>query len=131
MPSITDTNFPSGRKLISYTTQVTRSQTSNQESGLFLPIGFMPTMVEVYGQVASDASGTATISVGSTNSTTGVFVSAFNVKTNGVGQAIPSTAAVLGVTLAAVTPVTVKYEEGGTASTAGGPWTVVISGLQV
>jgi len=131
MPSLTDYTYGQGRVSTTFYTQITRSMTSNQQTGLILPAGFVVTEVAVFGQVASDAGGSATISVGSTNSTTGVFVSAFNVKTNGVGQSIPSSSTILGVQLPSPTYVTGSYNETGTASTAGGPWTVAIRGISI
>lgn len=132
MASLTDTTFPNGRKTVAFTTQVTRSHTSNTRSALTLPAGFVPIGVRVISPAASNAGTAATISVGSTNSTTGVFVSTLDVKGNsGLGQAVPSTLAVAGQSLPADTPVTVSYAEAGSASTAGGPWTVFIEGFLV
>lgn len=132
MASPTATNFPSGRKEVSFTTQVTRSNTSNTQSGLVLPAGFLVSGVRVLSQTVSNAGTVATISVGSTNSTTGVFVSALDVKSGGsLGVSVPSTVLSGNVAIGADTPVTVLYAEGGTASTTGGPWTVVITGFLV
>lgn len=130
MASTTDTTFSQGRKETSFYVQVTRSNTSNTASGVVIPAGFVPTGVRVSSPTASNAGTSATISVGSTNSTTGVFVSALDVKGNaGIGVAYPSTVAAASVALPADTPITVQYAEGGTASTAGGPWDVAIQGL--
>lgn len=131
MANAVDTTFAAGRNPVSFTVNVTRSQTSNTPAGVTLPAGWVTVGVRVLGPAASDAGGTATISVGSTNSTTGVFVSAFNVKTNGLGLSVPSSVGVIAQTLAAPTPLTVQYTESGTASTTGGPWTVVIEGFSV
>ena len=43
MASSTDTNFPSGRKRVTFSTQVTRSNTSNTATGLILPAGLLLT----------------------------------------------------------------------------------------
>ena len=132
MASATDTNFPNGRKLVTFVAQVTRSNTSNTPTQTILPAGFIPTGVRVISPAASNAATSATISVGSTNSTTGVLVSALDVKgTAGIGQAVPSTFALAGQALPAPTTVTVQYAEAGTASSAGGPWDCYIDGLLV
>lgn len=130
MASTTDTTFPSGRKLVTFVAQVTRSNTSNTATQTILPAGFVLSGVRVLSPAASNATVAATISVGSTNSTTGVIVSGLDVKgTAGIGQAVPSSVAIAGTPLPAATVVTVQYAEAGTASTAGGPWDVFIDGL--
>ena len=132
MADLTTTQHPSGRKLVTYTAQVTRSDTSNTATGTILPKGFVPAGVRVLSPAASNAGTSATISVGSTNATTGVIVSALDVKGSaGIGQSIPSTFALAGQSLPADTVITVQYTEGGSASSAGGPWTVFIDGFIV
>lgn len=130
MASTTDTTFPTGRKPVTFVAQVTRSNTSNTATQTILPAGFVVSGVKVFGPAASNAGTSATISVGSTNSTTGVIVSALDVKGSaGLGQAVPSSVAIAGVVLPAATVVTVQYAEAGSASTTGGPWDVFIEGL--
>ncbi len=133
MASVTD---PTGRVPNEYAFQVTRSMTSNAPVGITFPAGFVTTGVRVSGNVASNAGGTATIAVGSTGgasnatkSSAGEWLSAYNVKTNGDILAIPSTVKALGTTLTVPAQVTAFYDETGSASTSGGPWTVVISGF--
>ena len=135
MATINDTTYPSGRSPVEYSFTVSRSQTSNAPVGLILPSGWVTTGTRVGGNVASNAGTSAVIAVGSTGgasnatvSTAGEFISAYDVKSNGAIFAIPSTVKALGTTLSVPAPLTAFYQESGTASTTGGPWTVVISG---
>lgn len=129
MASVTDTNYPSGRKEVSFPVQVTRSMSSNAQTGVVLPAGFVTTGVRIFGTVASNAGTNATVSVGSHNGTSRDWVSAFDVKTLGANLSVPSTVALAGVALPADTFVTAIYSEAGSASTSGGPWVVSIQGL--
>lgn len=130
MASSVDNTFPNGRVSATFGVQVTRSNTSNTATGTVLPAGFLPTAVRVLSPAASNAGTSATISIGSTNSTTGVIVSTLDVKgTAGLGQAIPSTFALAGQNLPSDTVVTVLYAEAGAASTAGGPWDIFVEGF--
>ena len=112
MASATDTNFPSGRKPVVFVARVTRSDTSNTPTATILPAGFLPTGTRILSPALSNAGTSAVISVGSTNSTTGVFVNIFDVKSaGGIGQSVPSTFALAGQSLPAATTVTVQYTE--------------------
>jgi hypothetical protein len=126
----TYSNFPRGRSVVAFTNQVARTDTSAKD--LFaLKAGDIPLRLMVYGATASNASVAATLSIGST-SNVAYFVGGLDVKTAtsaGAVQAIPSSAANLMARLAFDTIVQATYAEAGTASTAGGPWTVVMEVL--
>lgn len=116
-----------GRTSVHYFGSVARTDTTAKE--LFrLSAGDIPIGLKVQPQgSASNASVNARISVGST-SNAAYFLAAFDVKgttvTGGGLQSVPSSAANLYVPLEFDTIVTGTYAEGGTASTAGGPWIV-------
>ena len=131
MASVTDTTFPGGRKLVTYTGQVTRSDTSAVR--LFeLPAGFVPTALRITSPAISNAGTNARISIGSSGGSGSEFVAQFGVKdSTGVGQSLPSSAGLLGSALGTDIMVTGVYAEAGTASTSGGPWTVYVDGLLV
>lgn len=80
--------------------------------------------------VASNAATTATLSIGSTSTST-EYVNAQDVKTSG-GMIRPTTTFSTNLPNLENTPVTTdlpiyaKYAETGTASTAGGPYTVIV-----
>lgn len=123
MATIGQANSPAGAQSRHFTGSITRSTTSN--AALFvLPAGSTILSMRVLGTVVSNASTDARISVGC-NTSERVFISEFNVKTNGNLQAYPSSTLLLG-TLSDPNPVSVigRYDETGTASTAGGPWTI-------
>ena len=120
-------SYPDGRKVVVHTGSVARTDTTAKELFTLNP-GDIPIRVEVYSGTASDAGTAATLSIGSTGNAT-YFVAAMGltattITSGGVGQSIPSSAANLGSALEFVTTVTGTYAEGGTASTAGGPWQV-------
>lgn len=107
-----------------YTGTITRSTTSNAH--LFtLPQGSTILSMRVLGNVVSNAGTDARISVGC-NSSERIFISEFNVKTNGNAQSYPSSSLLIGSPLANPKQVDVigRYDETGTASTAGGPWVI-------
>lgn len=123
MATIGETGTPAGSQSRHYTAQITRSTTSNAH--LFtLPAGSTLLSLRVLGTVVSNAGTEARLSVGC-NTSERVFVSEFNVKTNGNLQSYPSSTVLLGL-LTDVNPIDVigRYDETGGASTAGGPWTI-------
>lgn len=127
-------NFPRGRSPVVFTNSVARTDTSAKD--LFtLQAGDIPLRLTIIGAAASDAGTNARISIGST-SNVAYFAAAIDVKSTaltsgGLGQAIPSSVANLGTPLAFDTTVQATYAEAGTASTTGGPWTVVMEVLTV
>lgn len=127
-------NFPRGRNVVAYTAQVARTDTTAKD--LFtLHRGDIPLRISVYGGTASDAGTNARLSIGSTGNAT-YFVAAMDLKgstitSGGIGQSFPSSAANLMVPLDFDTTVQATYAEAGNASTAGGPWTVVMEVLSV
>ena len=123
MSTIGESGRPQGAVPRHYTANITRSSASN--AALFtLPAGSTILSMRVLGTVVSNAGTEARISVGC-NTNERVFISEYNVKTNGNLQAYPSSSLLLG-TLSDPNPVNVigRYDETGTASTAGGPFTV-------
>ena len=122
MATIGQANSPAGAQSRHFTANITRSTTSNAQ--LFqLPAGSTILSMRVLGSVVSDAGTNARISVGC-NTNERVFISEFNVKTNGNLQSFPSSSLMLG-TLTDPNPVSVigRYDEVGSASTVGS-WTV-------
>lgn len=94
-----------------------------------IPARAILTGIKVLGAAASNAATSASVSVGKTGTDT-YFVNAHDVKTaaTGLGQAVPN-AQNMGTILDSEVQVTGKYVEAGAASTAGGPWTVVVEYL--
>lgn len=131
MANVTDTTFPGGRKYVSYSGQIARTDTSAVR--LFeLPAGFVPAQLRVTSPAASNAGTNARISVGSSGGAGSEFVANFDVKSSGgVGQALPSSAGLLGSALGTSIIVTGIYAEAGSASSTGGPWTVWVDGFLV
>ena len=131
MASVTDATFPGGRKLVTFTGQIARTDTSAVR--LFeLPAGFVPTALHVTSPAVSNAGTNARISIGSSGGSGSEFVAQFGVKdSTGVGQSLPSSAGLLGSALGTDIMVTGIYVEAGTASTSGGPWTIYVDGLLV
>jgi len=112
-----------------YSVRNTIARTDTSAKNLFrLPAYARPIRLSIFGTAASDAGTTATISVGKTGANTH-FLNGHDVKTSssGAGQVHPNGAtnldAVVGTSDIQVTGI---YAETGSASTAGGPWTVVI-----
>lgn len=84
----------------------------------------------VIGAVASDATTSASISVGTTTTSSNELIATFDVKTAATGEGYnPAGAAAVGSAMATPltvdTPVYAKYASSG-AETTGGPWTVKI-----
>lgn len=135
MASIGSTSaFPSGRKLVAYTVKVPRSTGSNYaEAGVIMPAGFTPVRYTVISEAASDAGTSATLALGSSGYASTDFFSGFDVKgaTGTSSVSIVSSGLLLGQPLPFDTRISLTYREAGTASTAGGPYSVVIEGLAV
>lgn len=105
--------------------QLARTDTVAKQLGV-LPAGAVPCSLSWGGAANSNAATSATISVGYQGGTGTELLNAQDVKTNSVNQNFPAAGAALHTTRAADTVVTGVYAESGTASTAGGPWTVTI-----
>lgn len=115
-----------GRQPVTYTNRVARTDTTAKD--LFvLEAGDIPISLALYSATASNAGTTAALSIGSTSNAT-YFVNAVNVKAgpSQSGQSVPSTVTNLMEPLAFQTTVTGTYAETGSASSAGGPWTVMM-----
>lgn len=115
---------PPGRNVQVKTFTIARSETTAAIKAM-LPKNAQLMNLYLFAATASNAGTTATVSVGNT-STSNEFVSAQDVKTN-AGLIRPTTT-VGGLWTAATAdvPVYAKYAETGTASSAGGPWTVAV-----
>lgn len=136
MASLASTSsFPSGRGIAAYTAQVQRNfaiASNYAESSVNLPAGFTPITLRLLGVAVSDAGTNAQLAIGSSGYASTDFVAAFDVKSGGgVGQSHPSSAKLLGVPLPFETRLCVTYTEAGSASTVGGPWSVVVEGINV
>jgi hypothetical protein len=126
---IVNTSFPKPRESQSKTVKIVRTDTTAFNAA-FLPRGAVVTGIWVNGYVASDATTTAVISVGTTTSANEILAS-FDVKTAATGEGFSAGgAAVVGTylneKLTADAQIYAKYAETGTASTTGGPWFVRI-----
>lgn len=111
------------------TATVARSDTTAKT--LFtLPGNAVIVGVRIYAAAASNAGTTATLSVGFQGGTGVEVINAQDVKTASSGQGLvtPNKGVLGSVGVSAVT-VTGIYAETGAASSAGGPWTVVIDWL--
>ncbi len=121
---------PKARELLTKIGSLARTNTTYKE--LFgLPKDSVIAGMYVIGAVASDAATTATISVGTTTTSTNELIASFDVKTAATGEGYsPAGAAAVGSAmcskLTADTPVYGVYAETGTASNTGGPWYVKI-----
>lgn len=125
MATIGQSNSPAGVYSKYFTGQISRSTTSN--AALFtLPAGSTIITWRVVGSLVSNAGTDARISIGC-NTNERVFLSEFNVKTNGNLQSLPSSSPGSRGTLSDPNPVSVigRYDETGAASTAGGPWDIL------
>lgn len=117
--------MPQNRGLSYLVGQVARTDTTAKTLGV-VPRGGIPVSVMWTGVANSDAATTATLSAGYT--TGAEFINAVNVKTGSTSQNVPASGAALGAALSSTVDTTITgiYAETGTASTTGGPWTVVI-----
>ena len=137
MGETNDNNYPFGRNPEQFTGFIDRTDTSAKY--LFtLPAGVVISKVSVYGYAASDATSTATISVGLEAGSSTEILSGYDVKTaaTGAGFSYPNSA--LGGSTASNSltwgsnsvRVSGKYAETGTASSVGGPWQVTLTVLK-
>lgn len=134
MASLASTStFPAGRVEVAYTVQLQRNlavASNYVESPVQLPVGFTPTELAIIGgNVASDAGTAALLAIGSSGYNSTDFLASYELKTTTGVTAWPSSTKLIGSPLAFPTTVCVTYAEYGTASTTGGPWTVVIRGI--
>lgn len=126
-PQLTTTSNARSLKCKSFT--ITRSDTTAAIKCV-LRKGATPMKIHISAGTTSDAATTATISVGTTTTST-EYVNALSVRSGGLttGQQTSPTitsAGILGTDLTADTAIYGKYAETGTASTTGGPWVVTI-----
>lgn len=121
-PAGVTTLTPPASYVMSKVAQVARTDTANFDA-FALPAGAVVVGAYIAGPVTSNAGTTATITLGSAGSPTGI-VNGFDVRTNGAGYFAVGAAggALLGTQLTADTVFRARYTETGTASTAGGPW---------
>ena len=131
MPLSVASTSVSGRNVVTYTNEVRRTDTTAKD--LFvLEAGDIPINLWLYTKAASNAGTSALLSIGSTGTATH-FAGPMQVKTGMhavLGPSTPSTVSNLMEPLAFQTTVTGTYAEYGNASTAGGPWTVVMEVLK-
>lgn len=120
---------PSARS--SYAKYGTLARTDTTAKELFgLPKGAVIVGIYVIGAAASDAGTTATIGIGSTTSAN-EYMTGYDVKTAATGEGM-NIAGGAAVGSALATPITADtsvygiYAETGTASTAGGAWTIKV-----
>lgn len=119
----------SGNKVFSNAVN-TVARTDTAAKTLFtLPANAVPIGLTIIGPAVSNAGTTATLSVGKSGGTNAEYLSALDVKgATGSGQQTPAgVAGGLGSSVGtAALGITGIYAETGTASTSGGPWTVVM-----
>lgn len=108
---------------------IARTDTSNKTIGV-LPANVQIADVTIYFSTASNAGTTATISCGKTGATPTEYVNAADVKAGAIlqrgGASATMPVANYGGVGASAVPVFCKYAETGTASTTGGPFTVIV-----
>jgi hypothetical protein len=131
MPLSVASTSVAGRSVVTYTNRVARTDTTAKD--LFvLEAGDIPMNLWLYAPAASNAATSALLSIGSTGNSA-YFAGAIQLKTGMhavLGPSYPSTVSNLMEPLAFQTTVTGTYAEYGTASTAGGPWTIVMEVLK-
>lgn len=131
MPLSVASTSVNGRDSVVYTNNVARTDTTAKD--LFtLKAGEIPISLSLYTGAASNAGTSALLSIGSTGNAT-YFAGPMQLKTGMhavLGPSTPSTVSNLMAPLAFDTTVTATYAEYGTASSAGGPWTVVMEVLK-
>lgn len=121
---------PNGILQRAYASTIGRTQTS---AALLFTLPPQTTVmgIRIVGPTASNAGTNARISIGSTGGGGKDFLADWDVKTaaGGLAQAFPSSA--LTGLINDVNPIQVTgiYAEGGSASSAGGPWTIVFEVL--
>lgn len=115
------------------TYRATISRTDTTAKTLFtLPAGAIPVKLSVFAVAGSNAGTSATISVGKSGGTGTEYLNGFSVLgAAGQGQNTPNAATNLHASVgSAAQAITGVYAESGTASTAGGPWTVTLDVVQ-
>lgn len=124
---VVTTTTPPALELLSKIVQVSRTDTTAFEA-FVLPKGSVVAGAYVLGPVVSNAATTAIIDVGTNPGTADELVDSFDVKTNGKGYFAVGAAGgtAMGTQLTADTLYKARYNETGTASTAGGPWLVKV-----
>lgn len=106
-----------------YASNISRTTTSS--SVLFTLPPFTTIIgISINGTPASNAGTSARISIGSSGGGGKDFVADYNVKSNN-GQSLPSSAKLGNTNDPNPTIVTAIYAEDGSASNAGGPWTIL------
>jgi hypothetical protein len=128
MGDVTVYSNPKARDSLTKYIQIARADTTAAVKA-WLPRDAILSGLYVIGAVASDATTSASISVGTT-ATANEFIDAFDVKTAATGEGYnPAGAAAVGSAMATKltvdTPVYAKYTFSG-ANTTGGPWTVKV-----
>lgn len=136
------TNGPGANGMPSKAVQTYRgfiSRTDTTAKDLFtLPKNARTLFFLIWGNAASNALTTATISLGKKGGTGSEYLSGYDVKTaaSGNGMTLPNLQLLMGYNAAATpvdtaklttdTTITGTYAETGAASTLGGPWTVEV-----
>ena len=131
MPLSVASTSVNGRDSVVYTNYFARSDTTAKDL-FIIRKGEIPLTLSLYGETASNAGTSGRVSFGSTGNAS-YFAADLELK-SGVhavlGQSTPSTLANFGVPLEFDTEFLATYVETGTASTAGGPWLVVVQVLR-
>ena len=118
-------SFPQSKPVLVKSASVTRSMTAGTDAVFVLPAG-AKVLAFILSGTASDAGTSATLSVGTTSGTPTEYVNAQSVLAAGAGNGVNVLKGVTGALASKLTAdkiVYVKYEESGTASTAGS-WTL-------
>ena len=124
---VVTSSTPPALEVLNKIVQVTRSDTTAFDA-FVLPKGAVIAGAYVMGPVVSNAATTAIIDVGTNPGTADELVDSYDVKTNGKGYFNVGSAGgtSIGTQLTADTLYKARYNETGTASTAGGPWLVKV-----
>ena len=129
MPNSIASTSINGRNVVTYTNHVARTDTT-AKSLFVLEQGDIPMSLSLYTAAASNAGTGALLSIGSTGAASAArFAGPMQLKTGMhavLGPSTPSTVSNFMEPLPFQTTVTATYAEYGTASTAGGPWVVVV-----
>lgn len=127
MPLSVASTSINGRQPVTYTNRIARTDTTAKDL-FILEAGDIPISLQLYTAAASNAGTSALLSIGSTGNAA-YFAGAIQVKSgthSQLGVSTPSTTSNLMEPLPFQTAVTGTYAEYGAASTAGGPWTVLM-----
>lgn len=118
---------PPGKPDLSKYFRVARTDTAAGIVKAVVPASASVVLVTVYGSTISDAATTATVTLTVTDNTGTRSAGTVDVKTNGATTALVQMSNLPLLTNVPATgdlKITAQYAETGTASTAGGPWTV-------